>query len=240
MELLKEFCIGLGAVIIYYTITASICVAMRKFLKMPNEVFRKLLHFVLLGSLMIWTVKFDRWWLSALSILLFAAIVYPVLSVLDKKSGFSSFMTERKNGEMKQSMLQVFGMFAFVIAICWGIFDERLIAICAIYAWGFGDAFAAVIGKHFGKHKLSGTHIEGTKSVEGSLSMFVVSFISVILVLLYRGGMAWYGYIITAGITALVTTLVELYSLKGRDTVTCPIAAMTILIPLIHLFGSAF
>ena len=86
-------------------------------------------------------------------------------------------------------MLLVFGMFAAVVTLCWGILGERMIAICAIYAWGFGDAFAAVIGKRFGKHKISGRHIEGKKSVEGSVSMFVVSFLSVLLLLLYRGGM---------------------------------------------------
>ena len=67
MELLKELGIGFGSILLYYIIAASIGVAMRKLLKMPDEVFRKLLHCVLLGSLMIWTVKFDTWWLSALS-----------------------------------------------------------------------------------------------------------------------------------------------------------------------------
>lgn len=53
-----------------------------------------------------------------------------------------------------------------------------------------------------------------------------------------RGGMEWYEYIITALVTAAVTAVVELYSMRGSDTVTCPFSAMAVLVPLTWLFRS--
>ena len=69
--------------------------------------------------------------------------------------------------------------------------------------------------------------------------MFAVSFICVLAVLLFRGGLTPLGYPVTAFITAAVTAVVELYTMHGLDTVTCPLAAMAVLLPLVHLFGGA-
>ena len=69
--------------------------------------------------------------------------------------------------------------------------------------------------------------------------MFGTSFVCVLTVLLIRGGMAWYGCVLTALITALAAAVTELYSLDGRDTITCPFAAMACLLPLTWLFGRA-
>lgn len=236
-ELIRETAAGLGAIVMYYAVLASLAVLLRRFTRIPKEPFRKLLHCILLGSLFIWTIGFDTWWLSALSALGFAAAVYPLLALLERINGFSSFMTERRAGELKNSLLLVFVMYAAVVTLCWGVMGERMVALCAIYAWGFGDAAAALVGKRFGRHKITGGHIEGSKSAEGTAAMFAVSFMSVLALLILRGGMTWLGCAVTALVTAAVSALVELFSLKGRDTITCPLAAMGVLLPMIHLFG---
>ena len=149
----------------------------------------------------------------------------------------SELLTERSHGELKHSLLIVFGMFAVVITVCWGWLDDRLLAVASVFAWGFGDAAAALIGKRFGRHKLRGWHIEGTKSVEGCVAMFAVSFVSVLTVLLLRGGMGAVACVVTAYVTAGVCAVVELYSMHGNDTFTCPLAAMCVILPMVHLFG---
>jgi len=237
MGLLTELVYGLCTVLIYFVIAASSAVILRRCVSIPNEVFRKLLHGILLGSLFIWTVRFETWWLAAASALGFAVVVYPLLKLLELIPGFSAFMTERRRGELKQSLLIVFAMYAVVVTVCWGLCGDRLLSLCSIYAWGFGDAAAALVGKRFGRHKLSGKHIEGIKSVEGTAAMFLVSFLSVLLLLLYRGGLAWYIYPLAASVTAAVSAAVELYSVKGSDTITCPLAAMMVLLLLLRLFG---
>ena len=128
-------------------------------------------------------------------------------------------------------------MFALVIAVCWGWLGDRYLVLASVYAWGFGDAAAALVGKRFGRHKLKFRFLDGKKSLEGTLAMFIVSFVSVAVVLQIRGGIPAPGGFVTAAVTALVAALVELYSRGGNDTFTCPLASMAVMLPLLHLFG---
>lgn len=113
-------------------------------------------------------------------------------------------VTERKSGELKNSLIFVFGMFALVISICLGVFNDRLLALGVIYSWGFGDAFAALIGTKFGKHR-----IYKKKSLEGSVAMFIVAFITVLTVLLCKGTICVYLYLTYTGITTIIKELKE-------------------------------
>lgn len=228
---------GIITVLLYFVICASTALIIKYFVNVPTEVFRKILHMILLGSLICWVFCFDKWWIAALSSLLFAIIVYPILSWAEHFKRYSSLLTERKGGEIKRSLLIVFTMFSAVISICWGIFDDKLLSLAGIFAWGFGDAAAALVGKKFGRHKLSGKHIEGTKSVEGTIAMFVVSFISVITVLTFRGNLPIYAYFVISFITAAVSAITELFTKNGNDTITCPFASTATLLLLLHIFG---
>lgn len=236
---MAAFWTGLGLVCAYFVVCASIGGIIRLFTSIPDEPFRKLLHFILLGSLPVWISVYDLWWMAALSALLFAVVVYPILAAAEHLQGYSQLMTERKDGELKKSLLIVFTMFAVVITVCWGLLDDKLLAVASIFAWGFGDAAAALVGKRFGRHKLRGRHIEGTKSVEGSVAMFAVSLLTTLTILLLRGGMNILGCVAAAYVTATVCAVVELYSMNGNDTITCPLAAMAVLVPLTALLGGA-
>lgn len=234
---MQAFLMGIVYILIYFIICASGAFILRMTTKVPDEVFRKLLHMILLGSLSVWVAAFPNWWMAAISAVAFALLVYPVLWAAESIKGYSKVVTERKSGELKSSLLIVFFMFAVVVSICWGWFSDKMLALASIYAWGFGDAFAALIGKRFGKHKIGGKIIAGRKSVEGTGVMFIVSFVSVFTVLMLRGGMEWYACGAVAIVTAAVSAIVELYTLNGIDTITCPLAAMAVLLPLVHLFG---
>ncbi len=231
---------GLGIVVLYFVIVASGALILRRRTSIPNEVFRKLLHCILLGSLLVWMLAFSTWWHAALTALVFALALYPILCLAGRIKGFSAFVTERTPGELKRSLLIVFLMFAVVISICWGWLNDKLLALAAVFAWGVGDAAAALVGRRFGKHGLTGRHIEGRKSVEGSLAMFAASFLCVGVILLLRGGLPWYGYLLISAVTAVGATVVELFSLKGMDTITCPLTAMVIMLPLVYLMGGGF
>lgn len=234
---MQELLHGGLIIIIYFIVCASSALLIHLFTPIPDEPFRKLLHFILLGSLLVWLLVFDRWWISALTAVAFAILVYPLLSLGEHLKGYSAMLTERKSGEIKQSLLVVFFMYAIVCAICWGWLDDRLLTIACIYAWGIGDALAALVGKRFGKHKIYWRGIDGKKSYEGTAAMFISSFVSVLVVLLIHGGMPWYGYVLTTLAAAAVSALTELYPPGGMDTFTCPIAAMAVILPLEALFG---
>ncbi|MBE6037243.1 MAG: phosphatidate cytidylyltransferase [Clostridiales bacterium] len=231
---MKEFFLDFGAVLLYFIIAATSAILVKLFTKVPHEVFRKLLHCILLGSLLIWTLVFDVWWKALLSVVLFVLPVYPVLHFAeDRIKAYSSVLEERKKGELKNSLLVVFLMFAIVLSICWGWLGDKLLTLASVYAWGFGDAAAALIGKQYGKHKIGSSK----KSWEGTLSMFLVSFLCVAAILLYRGGLSWFHCLWIAAVTAVASAAAEFYTKNGLDTFTCPVAAMIVLLPLVHWMG---
>lgn len=234
---MQEFFIGTGAILIYFIIAAGSALTCRILIRIQDEIFRKILHCILLGSLLIFIFCFDTWWISALEAIGFAVVVYPILMFFERYETFSKLTTERKKGELKSSLLLVFLMFATIITICWGFLGDKYLVIASIYAWGFGDAAAAIIGKRFGKHKISWKYTDGKKSVEGSTAMFITSLISVAAILGCRGGLNTAGYFVIPPIVAFTSAIAELYSKEGLDTVICPFAAMSVLVPLMYLFG---
>ena len=234
---MEELLQGVKALLLYFVTAAGTALTCRVLIRIPDELFRKILHCILLGSLPVFVFCFDTWWVSALCALGFAIAVYPILAWFERYKGFSELTTERKKGELKESLLLVFGMFAAVIAVCWGWKSDRWLVIASVYAWGFGDAAAALVGKKWGRHKIRWKCADGKKSVEGSAAMFLTSVVSVLVCLTCRGGLPAVGYWVIAFAAAAVSTLAELCSKGGHDTVICPLSAMAALLPLIHLFG---
>lgn len=235
--MILEFITGFIQIIGYFVLCASGALFLRYFVPVPREVFRKLLHIIVLCSLPVFIFRFQTWWIAALSALVFMVVVYPVLFLVERIPGFSELLIERKNGEIKNSLLLVFSMFATMITVGWGWFDERWLVLACVYAWGFGDAAAALVGKKFGKHHLKGRFIDERKTLEGTLAMFATSFLSVLLILFVGGNIVWYGNIVIALVTAIVCAVVELHSWNGLDTITCPFAAAAVILPLVFLWG---
>ncbi|NLO35366.1 MAG: phosphatidate cytidylyltransferase [Clostridiaceae bacterium] len=232
-----EFFRGLGIISGYFILCATAALLLRRVIRMPTEVFRKLLHIILLCSLFVWVYAFQTWWISSLAALAFVAIVFPLLSLAEKADGYSKLLTERKSGEIKRSLVLVFVMFAVLNSVCWGWLGQSWLVLACVCAWGFGDAAAALVGKKYGKRYLEGKLIEGRKSIEGTLAMFAVSFVAVLIVVLINASVTWYAGLAIAAVTAAASAVVELYTRHGMDTVTCPFAAMAVLLPLLYLWG---
>ena len=232
-----EFFKGLGILIGYFILCASAALLLRRFVSVPKEVFRKVLHTILLFSLFAWLYAFSTWWVSVLAVLTFVAIVFPLLSLAERFEGYSELLTERKRGEVKRSLVTVFLMFAAIISICWGYIGQKWLVFACVFAWGFGDSAAALVGKKFGKHILQGKLIEGNKSLEGTAAMFVVSLLTVLLIMFLRGNGAWYDHVLIAFLAAVASAVVELYTLNGMDTITCPFAAAAVILPLVYVLG---
>lgn len=232
---MQEFLNGVLMLIIYFISCATIALVCRKMIKIPNELFRKILHFILLTSLFVFVFAFKTWWSSALTCILIIVLAYPILLFFERFKTYSDTVTERKKGELRSSLILVFLMFAVIITICWKLLDNKLLALPVIYAWGYGDALAALIGTKFGKRK-----IYKKKSLEGTLAMFITSVIVVLILLSIVNIIPWYGVIITTIFVSIGVTAVELFTPNGLDTVTCPFTSLIIMIPLLILFGGLF
>ncbi len=192
-----------------------------------KEVFRKTLHIIVLAFTAFWFYMYDEWWRSVHVIAVVLVVIYPILKFLSRYKILSRIFNARKAGEFSDSFAALMIMYIMVASVCWGIFGERLLGIAAIYAWGPGDAAAALIGMKFGKHKIGR---EKKKSFEGSLAMFIFSFFSVLTVLFIYGKYGILATIIVALIVAIVSTITELVVENGYDTFYCPISAMVVLI----------
>ncbi|HHT25755.1 MAG TPA: phosphatidate cytidylyltransferase [Firmicutes bacterium] len=236
--MMQEFFIGFGLLLAYIIICALGALLLRRSVRPPKELFRKILHLILVGAVIVWYYAFPTWRQAVAAAGLFVFMAYPFLLIAERIPGYGELLVERKPGEIKRSLLSVFGMLIVLAVICWGLLGEKYLVIASVLAWGLGDAAAALVGKRFGAHYIEGKRIEGRKTLEGTLAMFVVSFLSVLIVLLIKGAVVWYGYVPTAAITATVSAVVELFSRNGRDTWTCPFAAAAVLIPLIYLLGA--
>ena len=234
---MSPFLYGVSVTLAYIIIAVGIMFLARKLLTIPDELFRKILHFILLGAYIPLCFAFEAWWMATVYALSLIVILFPALFLAQRIPMFSSFVNERKKGEFVSSMVYAVGMMAFSIAVCWGLFSDKYLVLASIYAWGIGDALAALIGKKFGKHKIKWKIADGKKSIEGSLAMFVCALVSVFTVLLIRGGISIPMCLCIAVISALVCTLTELCAKNGLDTVICPTSAMAVIIPLVMIFG---
>ena len=223
--------------LIYFIIAVILAFSGRVFFTIPDEVFRKILHFILLGSFLVLIFSYPTWLITALAAVIFEILVYPILCFFERLKKYTAFTTERKTGELKHSLMLVYTMFAIVVTVCWGGFGDKYLALASLYAWGIGDAAAALVGKKYGKHKINGPGLDGRKSCEGTFSMFFVSCISVFSILTWRGGMNVFSCIFISVIVGAVSAVAELCSKDGNDTVICPVSAMVALLPLVYLFG---
>ena len=234
LELLK----GFGIAVAYFLICVTGVLLLRRFFTIPRELYRKTLHTIILGSIFVWTYAFETWWIAVIASILLISLVIPVLLLAERfLPGYSELLSERKAGEVKYSLIIAFAMFAIILTVCWGILGEKYLVIASILAWGLGDAAAALVGKRFGRHHVEGKHIEGRKSMEGTLAMFVVAFVAVLAVLFINGSALRIGYIPVALLTAAACAAAELFTGNGLDTITCPLTAATVLIPLVLLAG---
>ena len=234
---MQEFLHGAAMIILYLIPMALLALTARKLIKIPDELFRKILHFILLGAYIPLIISFETGWAASGFSALFIVVLYPLLTLAEKLPAFASFINQRRRGEIRNSMILALSMMAISTAVCWGLFGDRYLVLACVYAWGVGDAFAALVGKQFGRHKIKMRFADHKKSVEGSAAFLVTSAIAVFIVLMIRGGIGVFGCVIISLAGATVAMFVELCTKDGYDTFTCPAAAMAVILPLIHLFG---
>ena len=232
---MQSFFYGAGITVLYIISALGIVLLARKCFTIPDELFRKILHFILLGAYIPLVFAFETWRMAAVFALILMAILFPALLFAQRIPMFSAFMNERKKGEFKSSMVLAVGMMAFSVTVCWGLLADKYLVLASIYAWGVGDGLAALVGKRFGRHKIKWKMADGKKSVEGSLTMFLCSLVSVCTVLLIRGGIGIPMSLTVALFAALTCTVAEMCAKNGWDTVICPVAAMIVIIPMVTL-----
>ena len=103
--------------------------------------------------------------------------------------------------------------------LCFSGLAPLYIGAVAVSCMGYGDGFAALIGRKFGKHKVN-LKTGAQKSVEGCATMFVISFASSTAILSYENIA---NAIIISFLIALFGTFTELFTPDGYDNLTVPL-----------------
>jgi phytol kinase len=116
--------------------------------------------------------------------------------------------------------------FAILIPLLW---SQPALLVVSLMPLTWGDAFAAIIGSRFGRHKF--TIFDKTRSIEGSITMFVFSFAASFIALLVFVTPLATALPLALGI-ALVAALVEAVSPLGIDNLTVPLATAAVLVLL--------
>jgi len=222
-----------GVLVLYIIPCVLVILPVRFFTKVPSFVFRKMLHTIAFTCFAVMIASAESWQSASLTSLIIAVLIYPVLSLLEHESWYGQLFVQKSEGEIKKSLLKVFFMFAVLTAAAWGIFGRPHAAAAAVLMWGVGDAFAALVGIPFGKHKVKWKLTDGKKSWEGSLAMLCVSFLTGFILIHFR-------YLFPAGVSlatafagALAGTLAELLSDSEWDTVTVPVVILAVFLLIV-------
>ena len=229
ITLLRQVMECSASFLIYIACGATLLILLRFTCLVPKVVFRKLLHFVAFSSSVNLVFLAENWMAASLTAALFAAVVYPILKLLEDFPWFSGLFVQKKGGEIKKSLLILYLSQAVLIALCWGVFAKPYIAAAATVTWGFGDTAAALIGKRFGKHRVKIKFADPNKTWEGTAAMALVSFVSCAAMLLLFGPLSWSRCFFYALLVAPVSSATELCSHNGNDTATVPYAVALIL-----------
>ncbi|MBN1317491.1 MAG: hypothetical protein JXA42_18560 [Anaerolineales bacterium] len=198
----------------YVFLMLAIGEGLKRWQNLSSDFTRKFIHISVGMYSIIAILLFKRWeW----AIIPPAAFI--VINFLDWKFGVLQAMTSSDRSNL--------GTVYFPISFCviiWLFWDKPALLVSSLMPLTWGDSFAAVIGKRFGRRTY--TVLNSTRSLEGSLIMFLFSAISSGLVLSIMGVENWLGISLAVAAGA---TLMEAVSPFGADNLTIPAVSALLL-----------
>ena len=179
-----------------------------------SEVIRKIVH---IGT---GNVILLAWWLDTPAILgISASVIASVVTLLSYRFPILPGI----NSVGRQSLGTFFYSVSIGVLIAWfWNIQQPQYAVLGVLVMAWGDGLAALIGRRFGKNQYE--VFGGQKSWEGSGTMAAVTFTVSFLVLLSVSGNFWQAALVSL-IVAVVTTILETFSLLGIDNLTVPLGS---------------
>jgi len=205
--------LSLPLILFYLTVLVLAAEGLNRLTDTHGEFTRKIVH---IGS---GNVVLLAWWLQIpTTIGIGAAIVAGIIALLS----YSVPILPSLNSVGRKSLGTFFYAVSFgvLFACFWTKNPEFTVIGILIMAWG--DGLAAVIGQRFGQHPYQ--IFGGKKSLEGSLTMFLVSFLMAGLILTSTQGNPLSSWGI-ALVVAMVATGLESFSWLGIDNLLVPLGS---------------
>jgi dolichol kinase len=202
----------LGLIFVYGYVAILFLVSEKLLSKYPTF-SRKFVHIMVGNVLFILPLFATR---EAMTFL--AAAPFVILTFLI--SPYSPIKLENKVSNSGHGLGLVYYAISWTI-LAFFFFDQPWIIAVGIAAMSYGDGLASLMGQKYGKHKYN--LFGDTKSIEGSLAMFIV------LIFALSGVLAYYGQPInslTVLMVSFVATLLEGITPKGLDNLTACFGAV--------------
>lgn len=197
-------------------ICALVCIGyvLYRFFKVDSEGVRKFIH--IFTSLWILIVFYGLD--NAFSMLL-GPFCFVFVNTLFVYGGFGKYLgmgdRKRDNGLIYYPL----SIFILVLLSILGVLHKESV-IAGVLVMGFGDGLAAIVGTRFGHHGYK-VYSRYKKSIEGSLAMFVVSFLVILI--------ATHCNPFIALAVALASTFLENITPLGFDNISVPMATSFLL-----------
>lgn len=209
--------IGTIISILFVCIVIMISEILRKTGTLGNEFTRKFVH-----------IGVSHWWIAAMFLIsdMRYAVIPPILFVLLNYYSYKKNLFKSMERQQRSDLGTVFFPISLIVLILltWkgGLLgrDYRFLGALGILIMGYGDGFAAIAGEKFGQHKYR--IFKSQRSLEGSMTMFLLSLlVSVIVLGLFKGFNIY--YVRLSFIIAVLATLAEAFTPFGADNVTVPL-----------------
>jgi phytol kinase len=209
----------LALVLSYVYVFAAIGIGegLRKWQGYSTDFTRKFIH-IAVGMWSVGTVLlFENWYFAVIPPLSFVVINY----ISYRRETFKAMEVGEK-GNLGTVYFPI--SFALIIYFLWA---RRHLVVASLMPMTWGDALAAILGRPYGRYKYS---IKGfTRSLEGSLTMFLFSWLSTFLALLSFSPLGWQLSLLYSFLVAILATAVEAVSIWHVDNLTVPLFSALLL-----------
>ena len=205
---------------LYILLMIFISSKMGRFLDISRKTSRKFLH-AMIGNLpfimTFFTTNLYPTLVAAPFILVtfLASPVSPFKSLRTKLSGLADITEEGHHLGL------VFYAISYTV-LAWLFGTRSYVVAAGILPMAYGDSLASLIGEKYGRRKY---RLVASKSLEGSIAMFLGSFLSLAVSMVFFiqfYPLSLFGLVLPVFCASLIATLVEGFSLKGFDNVTVP------------------
>lgn len=197
---------------VYLGVLLFIAEILNRTQKTDTELTRKIVH---IGT---GNVILLAWWLNiTANVILLASVVASVVAI----ASYFLPLLPSVNGVGRKSLGTLF--YAVSIGILTALFwhqGEKQFTAVGILIMSYGDGMAALIGQKWGKNPYE--FWGNKKSLEGSLTMTLVSILVVLIMLNIGSEWQWYDLII-ALVVGVSATILETFSWIGIDNLTVPV-----------------
>lgn len=217
--------IRINVVILYGISVMFITEIMKKYLGFPNIITRKIANIWLSFTIPLCVNLFVNWYIAIIPFLLGNVILSLFTKISDFDSLYRTGPSSFEKADLKTQVTYFQIACITLITFFWGIlgFQCSYVATVGSISWGLGDSAAGILGEKYGKRRYNIRIFDRCKTVEGSISMFCVSFVIILGMLTLVFSVLSSTSLIVSLFAAMTGTLIEAMSKKGTDTLTVPI-----------------